>query len=138
MKIKIDTWHDIRCDECKLYRSNDIDGGLGMEMDKKALRVYAKREGWKCRGGKTLCPSCAKKYSADKTPAGYPRRTHLRIQPWYDLRCDVCCLARSTDYGLGMESSKGVLQHDAYMEGWGNREGETLCPKCLLERRSRK
>lgn len=132
--IKIDTWYDIRCDECNLYRSNDI-GGYGMDMDKKALRIYAKHEGWKCRDGKTLCPECSKKRTQIDEAIPRARRTQLRVEAWFDLRCDNCCLARSTDFGLGMERKKGVLQHDAYVEGWGNRDGKTLCPKCVLEAR---
>ena len=62
----------------------------------------------------------------------------IKIDTWYDLRCDNCCLARSTDFGLGMERRKGVLQHDAYMEGWSCRDGRTLCPKCALTARKSK
>lgn len=56
--LKIETWYDIRCDKCGLYRSTDF--GWGSGTDKKALRKYAKSEGWRCVSGETLCPNCVK------------------------------------------------------------------------------
>ena len=59
-KIEIDSFYDIRCSNCGLSRSTDIDGGLGMMTDKGQLQKAAYREGWISRNGQTLCPVCAK------------------------------------------------------------------------------
>lgn len=59
MKIKIDTYYDVSCDNCSKSRSTDFN--MGMEMSKRLLSKRAYNEGWKCREGKTLCPECAKK-----------------------------------------------------------------------------
>lgn len=59
MNIHIDTYFDVTCSECGKSRSTDF--GFGMEIYKNRLLRLAYRDGWKCKGGKTLCPICAKK-----------------------------------------------------------------------------
>lgn len=69
MKIQIDTYHDITCQECGMSWSTDfnantqrMDGsGMGMNPSKSGLSRLAYRSGWKCRDGKTLCPECLKR-----------------------------------------------------------------------------
>ncbi len=66
----------------------------------------------------------------------------LRIDKYYDTRCDKCFMARSVDIdgGLGfwegsVESFRRKLDH----EGWKNIKGKTLCPNCAkAERRDQK
>lgn len=59
MKIHIETYFDVTCSECGKSRSTDFE--FGMETSKSRLSRLAYSEGWKCKGGKTLCPICAKK-----------------------------------------------------------------------------
>jgi len=72
MKIRIDTYFDLTCDNCSRSWSTDFDcriqkmdpnggGGMGMATDKQWLRKQANSHGWKNRAGKTLCPECLKK-----------------------------------------------------------------------------
>lgn len=72
MKIKIDAYYDITCDGCRMSWSTDFDaerkmmgrygnGGMGMATNKAWLSKAAYQSGWKCKGGKTLCPECLKK-----------------------------------------------------------------------------
>ena len=57
----------------------------------------------------------------------------LKIDKYYDIRCDRCGLARSTDYdgGLGMwdgnaESFRKIIER----EGWNSVDHMNLCPLC--------
>lgn len=72
MKIRIDTYYDITCDNCGRSWSTDFnanngkmnylgDGGMGMATDKAFLSKVAYHSGWKCCKGKTLCPECLSK-----------------------------------------------------------------------------
>lgn len=74
-KIEIDSYYDIRCSNCGMSRSTDIDGGRGMMTDKGLLQKTAYREGWVSRGGKTLCPACAKDVLAHRNPKS--SRSHM-------------------------------------------------------------
>lgn len=62
MKIKLDTWYDVSCSRCAKSRSTDYE--RGMEQKKFILSKRAYAEGWKCRGGETLCPVCASRKEA--------------------------------------------------------------------------
>jgi hypothetical protein len=57
-KIKLDAYYDVSCQHCGKSRSADYE--KGMEMSKELLSKKAYSEGWKCIGGKTLCPACAR------------------------------------------------------------------------------
>lgn len=72
MKIRVDTYYDLTCDGCCCTWSADFDAknrcmggwgnvGMGMYQNKKLLVEHAYATGWKCRGGRTLCPECAAK-----------------------------------------------------------------------------
>lgn len=69
MKIRIDAYYDITCDECGRSWSTDFNynersmncGGMGMAVDKKFLIKAAYKSGWKYKNGKTLCPECLSK-----------------------------------------------------------------------------
>lgn len=78
MKIRIDTYYDITCDECCRSWSTDFnaneqkmnrndEGGMGMETDKQRLSRIAYASGWKCKNGKTLCPECVKKFERERS-----------------------------------------------------------------------
>lgn len=56
MKIRIDTYYDITCDNCS--RSWSTDFNMGMALNKSALIKSAYRMGWKCQNNRTLCPDC--------------------------------------------------------------------------------
>lgn len=66
MKIKVDTYYDICCENCSRAWSTDFnartrrmeDGGMGFYTDKALLIKSAYASGWKCKGGRTLCPEC--------------------------------------------------------------------------------
>ena len=56
----------------------------------------------------------------------------LRIDKYYDIRCEKCGLARSTDFDLGWwefnaKSFRKVLQK----EGWRQIDGENRCTRCV-------
>lgn len=71
-RIHIETYYDIGCDHCGRHWSTDFNyserrmnilpeaDGMGMEINKKRLYRAAIKSGWRHRGGKTLCPDCAK------------------------------------------------------------------------------
>ncbi len=76
MKIRIDTYYDLTCDECSRSWSTDFnaneqrmnrndDGGMGMETNKQRLSRLAYASGWKCKRGKTLCPECAERFGKE-------------------------------------------------------------------------
>ena len=76
MKIRIDTYYDLTCDECSRSWSTDFnandrkmnrndDGGMGMETNKQRLTRLAYASGWKYKRGKTLCPECAEKFGKE-------------------------------------------------------------------------
>ncbi len=57
----------------------------------------------------------------------------LKINKYYDIRCDKCLMARSIDIdgGLGMwEGSAESFRHILKREGWKSIKGKTLCPSC--------
>jgi hypothetical protein len=54
----------------------------------------------------------------------------LSIDTYYDITCDICCKHRSTDYGMGMSTSKTALYKWATAEGWKVKNNKTLCPDC--------
>ena len=56
LKIKIDTYYDITCQNCGFSRSTDF--GKGFDMNKQRITRLAYEEGWKCKNGQTLCPEC--------------------------------------------------------------------------------
>lgn len=68
-RLHIDPYFDITCQNCAKSWSTDFDGnakqmgrfgngGMGMATDRKWLERAAHNSGWRCRGGKTLCPEC--------------------------------------------------------------------------------
>lgn len=76
IKIRIDTYYDITCDECCRSWSTDFnardgkmnycgDGGMGMARNKTILTKSAYASGWKYKSGKTLCPECVAKLQSD-------------------------------------------------------------------------
>ncbi len=55
----------------------------------------------------------------------------LKIDKYYDIRCDRCGLARSTDFDGGFwdgnaESFRRIIEH----EGWKSVDHMNLCPLC--------
>lgn len=76
MKIRIDTYYDLTCDECSRSWSTDFNAndrkmnrndedGMGMETNKQRLTRLAYASGWKYKRGKTLCPECAEKFGKE-------------------------------------------------------------------------
>lgn len=61
--MKIETWYDIGCDICGRHRSTDF--CYGWEEKRKGFSVKARKEGWKFKNGKNICPICVKE---GKTP----------------------------------------------------------------------
>lgn len=74
MKIKIDTYYDITCQNCGKSWSTDFnantkqmtDGGMGMATSKQWLSKTAYKAGWKCKNGQTLCPECVETFREPK------------------------------------------------------------------------
>lgn len=74
-RIRIDTYYDLTCDACSRSWSTDFNGnerrmdhfggGMGMEIDKKRLYRLAKKTGWRCINGRTVCPECGAKEDCD-------------------------------------------------------------------------
>lgn len=57
--LKVDTYFDITCNICGFSRSTDYEKSFETSM--KRIRKCAKEEGWRCIGGETICPECARK-----------------------------------------------------------------------------
>ena len=60
----------------------------------------------------------------------------LKIDKYYDIRCDKCLMARSSDIdgGLGMwTGTADTFRKQLAREGWKSHNGQTLCPKCSLK-----
>lgn len=55
--MKIETWYDIGCSICGRHWSTDF--GHNFENYKKGLSARARKEGWKFKEGKNICPICA-------------------------------------------------------------------------------
>ena len=58
-QIKVDTYYDIRCEECGRHLSTDFHRGLA-ETRLQAVK-WALQENFKVIDGKTLCPHCVRK-----------------------------------------------------------------------------
>ena len=59
----------------------------------------------------------------------------MRIDKYYDIRCDMCLKSRSADLhgGLGMwEQDAKSFRKAIKREGWKFVNGMTLCPICAL------
>lgn len=65
-RIHIDVYYDVTCGECGRSWSTDFE--MGMALNRAALSKAARAAGWKCSGGRTLCPDCAKKTRKGETP----------------------------------------------------------------------
>lgn len=79
-QLRIDTYFDITCDNCARSWSTDfncdarqmarscIGGGMGMAQNKATLTKLARSSGWRCFGGRTLCPECFEAARKEKNP----------------------------------------------------------------------
>lgn len=75
-KLRIDTYYDLTCDDCARSWSTDFNGseqrmgsgGMGMAQNRAELDRLARRTGWRCLGGRTLCPECWKREKGEETP----------------------------------------------------------------------
>lgn len=105
MVIKIDAYFDITCEVCARSWSTDYNGfsmsnhasssgGMGMATNKQWLRKAAYAAGWKCKGGKTLCPECAKAVNKPKCSVHCPYLSQCQ-EEYDDEPMGYCC--RSTD-----------------------------------------
>ena len=58
----------------------------------------------------------------------------LKIDKYFDLRCDICYCQWSTDFegGRGMFADAKVLRYCAKMAGWkySRDHNVNLCPEC--------
>ncbi len=54
----------------------------------------------------------------------------LPVDAYYDITCSKCAKSRSTDFQMGMMTSKPTLQKYAQSEGWQHINGKTYCPEC--------
>ena len=57
----------------------------------------------------------------------------LKIDKYYDVRCDICGMSRSVDLdgGLGWwERDATSFRKKLKSEGWRYHQGKTICPKC--------
>jgi hypothetical protein len=60
----------------------------------------------------------------------------LKINRYYDIRCDICCKSRSVDIngGLGMWTFDAKsFRNQLKREGWKSRQNMNLCPTCAKE-----
>ena len=62
----------------------------------------------------------------------------MKVETYYDIGCDICARHRSTDFELGMATSKKGLSAIARSEGWIFKDGENVCPICAKEHKEKK
>lgn len=55
----------------------------------------------------------------------------MKIEIYYDIRCDKCGAHFSTDFDHGMETNKRKLKEVAKTEGWKYINKQNICPNCV-------
>ncbi len=54
--MKIERWHDVKCNFCGRYLSTDF--MCGMQPKREWAEQLAKKKGFKTRNGQNICPVC--------------------------------------------------------------------------------
>ena len=54
----------------------------------------------------------------------------MKVQRWYDVRCDVCFRYLSTDFAVGMQPTRDFAEKEARRCGFKTKDGKIVCPIC--------
>ena len=54
----------------------------------------------------------------------------MKIEKWYDVRCEICGRYLSTDYEAGMQRTRETALKEAKEVGFKTKQGKNVCPCC--------